>query len=137
MLDHGSQDLECDQDAGGLPAPDIVRRLLLEERADFGQFVWASRAIVEEVGQLGAVGIEIGSRVLGQAWVALEDEQLVLGARLLADAVQVAREVSVGHPDELRLAAAHGLGNVGVHIGCSNTVCSNCRRVLVRWPGRS
>lgn len=116
MLDHRREDLEGDQDAGGLPAPDVVGRFLLEERADFGQLVGARGAIVEQVRQLRAVRVEVGGGILGQARVALEDQQLVFRARLLSDAVEVAREVRGRHPDELRLAAAHGLRVVVEHV---------------------
>lgn len=64
VLDHRREDLESDQDTGGLPAPDIVSRFLLEKGADFGKFVGARRAIVEQVRQFGAVWTDIGGRIL-------------------------------------------------------------------------
>lgn len=106
VFDEGRQDLERDMDACALPAPNIMGGLLLEEGADFGEFVRASRGVIEQICQFGAVGLDVCRSVLGQARIAFEDEKLVLRAELSTHRVEMARQMRVRHACGQPLLAA-------------------------------
>ncbi len=88
-------------------APDIAGRLLLEEGADLLDLSPAGGGIVEQVAQLARVGFDIDGSLCGPG-VALEDEDLVLGAASLLDGM---------HGDGMR---ADTLGTMGRGFGFRN-----------------
>ena len=97
VLDQRGQDLEGDEHASTLPAPDVDGGLALEEGANLLQLAAARGRVVEEVGQLGAVGLDVGGRVLGQTRIALQNEQLVFRPQGLAHRIHMRWEMSGGH----------------------------------------
>lgn len=77
--------MRCD----GLNSPnalmiDIAGSLLLEEFSDLADLCLARSGIEEEVAQLARVGLNVDG-ALGDPWVALEDEDLVLGPTFLLE----------------------------------------------------
>lgn len=69
--------------------PDIAGRLLFEELADFTDLCLARGSVEEQIAQLARVGLYVNG-ALGGPWVALEDEDLVLGPTFLLDCVHCA-----------------------------------------------
>lgn len=75
--------------------PDIAGRLLLEISTNLLNLGLATGRIVEEIAELAAVGLDVNSS-LGRPGIALEHQDLVLGATFLLDGIHGA------DPSELR-----------------------------------
>lgn len=97
MFQQRIEDLQGNQDARALISVDIGSSLLFEKGAEFLQFGAAGGGVVEEVGQLRAIGLNVGGGILREARVAFQHQQLVFRAQLLARAVEMAGEMCVGH----------------------------------------
>lgn len=78
-------------------APDITGCLLLEKSANLLDLGAATGGIVQQVAELAAVRLDVDG-ALGGPGIALEDQDLVLGATLLLDGVHRAR-LSSRQPD--------------------------------------
>lgn len=66
--------------------PDITGRLLLEISTNLLDLGLAAGRIVEEIAELAAVGLDVDSS-LGRPGIALEHQDLVLGATFLLDGI--------------------------------------------------
>ena len=66
--------------------PNIAGRLLLKKSTNLLDLGLATGRVVEEIAELAAVGLDVNSS-LGGPGIALEDQDLVLGATFLLDGV--------------------------------------------------
>ena len=72
------------------------------------EFAATGTGVVEKIAELGAVWVDVGRAVPRKPGIALEDQELMFRAQLLAHAVHVRREVGFDHGRSKSAPGARG-----------------------------